>query len=135
MKITLAIAALCGAAQADFFDWTEPISEEKMAFEKEEFVWKHVERTKGKTSDFEFYKTGFVMFESMWDSFEQTDFVQKVFGLFNRPKAIHSRGAVQKVEYVNLAGQKYTGVFESGGKHGFLRYSVARDYSRYKWGS
>jgi len=62
--------------------------------------------------------------------FADTDFMQKLFGVpFTRPKTIHIEGITQEIEFVAEQGSEgYTGIFQSGAKHGLARYSVATPY-------
>jgi hypothetical protein len=49
---------------------------------------------------------------------------QNLFNLEERPKLIHSVGTVSQIQYIDLGGHNFTGVFK-GCQNGFLRLSLA----------
>lgn len=104
-------------------------SEEWSASEKADYIWEKILETEGSNYQWNPSVDGWLNWiVPMYQLFKPTDFVANWYltgWTQPRRKTVHSKGALQKIRYVNTGGHSYTGLFADDNDYGLLRYSVS----------
>jgi hypothetical protein len=126
LKIQLLIATSIPLISAGLFN---SFDESWTALEKADAIWGWIEESKGTNADWKPTSDSLINWiVPMYQAYKPTDFVANWYltgWTSPRRKTVHTKGALQKIRYVNVGGHSYTGLFAGDNDYGLLRYSIS----------
>merc|ERR1712025_1341082 len=133
MILTSVILLIFSASlSSGFEEVSSPVYIAKTAAEKNEIIWANVMEDTTPGEWFGLLELPHIFAESMCPTFrapgDELPFEDGWVTDGTRWKLIHSVGTVGKVEWRDLGGHSYTGVF-TGASNGFVRFSLAKEPS------